>query len=133
MNEMIKTDNVYYEYRTNIEDSTAVEAVSGVSMNVNQGDFVVILGRNGSGKSTMARLMNALLIPTQGSIFIDGMDTSNGELIWSVRKNLGLVLQNPDNQFVATTVEEDVAFGPENLGVPPIEIRDRVDASLKLV
>lgn len=133
MNEMVKTEKVYYEYRTNSEDNTPIVAVNGVTMAINQGEFVVILGRNGSGKSTLARLMNALLIPKQGSVLIDGLDTHNGELVWEVRKKLGLVFQNPDNQIVATTVEDDVAFGPENLGVPSSEIRTRVDASLKFV
>ncbi len=133
MNAMIKTDNVYYRYRTNMEDAPSEEAVSGITMAVNQGEFVAILGRNGSGKSTLARLFNGLLIPDRGTILVDGLDTKNGELIWRVRKNLGLVLQNPDNQIVATTVEEDVAFGPENLGVPPAKIRKRVTGALQLV
>lgn len=133
MNEMIKTDDVYYEYRVNDDTSESFEAVSGVSMAINQGEFIAILGRNGSGKSTLARLMNALLIPKKGRIVIDGLDTANGELVWNIRKSLGLVFQNPDNQIVATTVEEDVAFGPENLGVIPQEIRTRVDESLKTV
>ncbi len=133
MNEMIKTDHVYYEYRTRTEENTAVKAVNDISMTINQGEFVVILGRNGSGKSTLARLMNGLLIPKEGTVLIDGLNTHDGEQIWNIRKNLGLVLQNPDNQIVATTVEEDVAFGPENLGVPSSEIRIRVNHSLKLV
>ncbi len=133
MNEMIKTDHVYYEYRSRSEELAAVKAVNDVSMTINQGEFVVVLGRNGSGKSTLARLMNALLIPKQGTVIIDGLSTHEGEHVWEIRKTLGLVLQNPDNQIVATTVEEDVAFGPENLGVEPSEIRTRVDDSIKLV
>ncbi len=133
MNEMIKTDHVYYEYRSRSEELAAVKAVNDVSMTINQGEFVVVLGRNGSGKSTLARLMNALLIPNQGTVIIDGLSTHEGEHVWEIRKTLGLVLQNPDNQIVATTVEEDVAFGPENLGVEPSEIRTRVDDSIKLV
>lgn len=133
MNKMIKTDDVYYEYITHIEDDLVVQAVKGVSMSIEQGQFVVILGRNGSGKSTLARLLNGLLTPRKGTVIIDGIDTRNDELIWEVRKNLGLVLQNPDNQIVATTVEEDVAFGPENLGIPPLQIRNKVDESLKMV
>ena len=133
MNEMIKTDDVYYEYITQDEDDVVVQAVKGVSMSIKLGQFVVVLGRNGSGKSTLARLLNGLLIPRKGTVIIDGIDTHNDELIWEVRKTLGLVLQNPDNQIVATTVEEDVAFGPENLGVPPVQIRSKVDESLKVV
>lgn len=133
MNKMIKTEDVYYEYITQNEDDFGVQAVKGVSMSINHGQFVVVLGRNGSGKSTLARLMNGLLLPRKGTVIIDGINTNNGELIWEVRKNLGLVLQNPDNQIVATTVEEDVAFGPENLGVPQKEIRKKVDDALGLV
>lgn len=133
MNEMIKTDHVFYEYRTHAEDGARVQAVEDVSLSVKQGDFVVVLGRNGSGKSTLARLMNALLIPKQGTVIVDGLDTRDGERVWEIRKTLGLVFQNPDNQLVATTVEEDVAFGPENLGISPKEIRSRVDDSLKVV
>lgn len=132
MNEIIKTENVYYKYRTH-SDANEVYAVENVTFTVFQGQFVVVLGRNGSGKSTLARLMNTLLIPNEGTIIIDGIDTRNQDKVWDIRKNLGLVLQNPDNQIVATTVEEDVAFGPENLGIPPLEIRQRVDKSLQLV
>jgi energy-coupling factor transport system ATP-binding protein len=133
MSEIIKTNEVYYEYRSHEEDAQPVQAVNGVSLAINQGEFVVILGRNGSGKSTLARLFNALLLPKEGTVYICGMVTHNEEHLWEIRKDLGLVLQNPDNQIVATTVEEDVAFGPENLGVPPQEIRQRVDSVLKLV
>ena len=133
MNEMIRIDNVSYEYRTQAESYLYDRAVDGVTANIMQGEFVVILGRNGSGKSTLARLLNALLIPVEGAIYVDGMDTKDGELTWHIRKNVGLVFQNPDNQIVSTTVEEDVAFGPENLGLPQEIIRERVDASLKLV
>jgi len=132
MKEMIKTIDVCYEYK-NISGHNPARAVNGISIDIKQGEFVVVLGRNGSGKSTLARLFNALLIPTEGTVLIDGLDTKNGEVIWDIRKNLGLVFQNPDNQLVSTTVEEDVAFGPENLGVPPKEIRQRVDESLKMV
>ncbi|NLX64092.1 MAG: energy-coupling factor transporter ATPase [Clostridiaceae bacterium] len=133
MSAIIKTDDVYYEYMAQNEGDIAVQAVKGISMSIRQGQFVVVLGRNGSGKSTLARLLNGLLIPVKGTVIIDGIDTSNDELIWEVRKTLGLVFQNPDNQIVATTVEEDVAFGPENLGISPEEIRKRVDQSLKMV
>lgn len=130
---MIKTDDVYYEYISQGDDEFGVQAVSGISLSIDKGSFVVVLGRNGSGKSTLARLFNGLLLPRKGTVVIDGIDTSNSEMIWEVRKTLGLVHQNPDNQIVATTVEEDVAFGPENLGVPPEEIRIKVDESLKMV
>lgn len=133
MNEMIKTDDVYYEYTTQSDDGAAVQAVKGISLSIEQGSFVVVLGRNGSGKSTLARLMNGLLIPRKGTVIVDGISTSNREMIWEIRKTLGLVFQNPDNQIVATTVEEDVAFGPENMGVPPEEIRVMVDKSLRMV
>ena len=133
MNAIIKTDNVYYEYMAQNEGENAVQAVKGISLSIRQGQFVVVLGRNGSGKSTLARLFNGLLIPVKGTVIIDGIDTSNNELIWEVRRTLGLVFQNPDNQIVATTVEEDVAFGPENLGISPAEIRKRVDESLMMV
>ncbi|MGI6084703.1 MAG: energy-coupling factor transporter ATPase [Acetivibrionales bacterium] len=132
MNAIIKTDDVYYEYITP-NDDFGVQAVKGVSMTIEPGKFVVVLGRNGSGKSTLARLLNGLLLPRKGTVIIDSMDTHNDELIWEVRKTLGLVLQNPDNQIVATTVEEDVAFGPENLGIPPAQIREKIDRSLRLV
>lgn len=133
MSMMIKTDNVYYEYRSQNEDELGVKAVNDVSMSIEKGQFVVILGRNGSGKSTMSRLLNGLLLPQKGTIVVDGISTDNEELIWEVRKTLGLVLQNPDNQIVSTTVEEDVAFGPENLGVRPEEIRRKVDEALVTV
>lgn len=133
MSEIIKIDNASFEYRSQSGDNRRDSAVNGVSLSIDQGEFIVVLGRNGSGKSTLARLMNALLIPTDGVVYIDGMDTRDEDLTWEIRKTLGLVFQNPDNQIVSTTVEEDVAFGPENLGIPPAQIRDRVDRSLKLV
>jgi len=133
MKAMIKIENVSYEYRTQADSYLHDRAVDRVSAEIMQGEFVVILGRNGSGKSTLARLLNALLIPIEGTIYVDGMDTKDGELTWHIRKKVGLVFQNPDNQIVSTTVEEDVAFGPENLGLQPEIIRERVDASLRLV
>ena len=102
-------------------------------MEVKKGEFLVILGHNGSGKSTMAKHMNALLLPSGGKMYVDGLDTSDIENLWEVRRRAGMVFQNPDNQLVATIVEEDVAFGPENLGIDPKEIRERVDDSLKAV
>jgi energy-coupling factor transport system ATP-binding protein len=108
-------------------------AVKDVNLEVKKGQFLVILGHNGSGKSTMAKHMNALVLPTEGTVIVDGLDTSNPENVWEIRSRAGMVFQNPDNQLVATIVEEDVAFGPENLGVEPSEIRKRVDESLEKV
>ncbi|NCC79118.1 MAG: energy-coupling factor transporter ATPase [Clostridia bacterium] len=108
-------------------------SLRGVNITVKEGEFVVVLGHNGSGKSTFAKHMNALLLPAGGKIYIDSIDATDPENTWEVRKRAGMVFQNPDNQMVATVVEEDVAFGPENLGVEPSEIRKRVDKSLKEV
>lgn len=120
----------YYDDR---EDSVKTYSLNGVDLTVKAGEFVVVLGHNGSGKSTLAKHMNALLLPTGGKIYIDGIDATDIENTWEVRKRAGMVFQNPDNQMVATIVEEDVAFGPENLGVDPVEIRKRVDDSLREV
>jgi ABC-type cobalt transport system, ATPase component len=109
------------------------EVIHGVTMNIRKGEFVALLGHNGSGKSTMAKLFNAMLLPGGGKVFVDGMDTVDESILYDIRRRVGLVLQNPDNQLVASIVEEDVAFGPENLGVPPAEIRQRVDDALKAV
>lgn len=108
-------------------------ALDNVNLTIKKGDFVVILGRNGSGKSTIAKHMNSLLIPSEGKVYVDNLDTGNLENTWNIRNKAGMVFQNPDNQIVATIVEEDVAFGPENLGIPQQEIRSRVDESLKKV
>lgn len=129
---MVKCNNVIYEYE-NSEEKIKCRAIDDVSFDVNKGEFLVILGRNGSGKSTMAKHMNALLLPAGGKVFIDGLDTADFKNTWDIRHKAGMVFQNPDNQIVATIVEEDVAFGPENLGVEPLEIRKRVDESLKTV
>ena len=132
--EMIKCTNVSFKY---IKDSEGVKeekyAVKNVNLEVKKGEFLVILGHNGSGKSTMAKHMNALVVPTEGTVIVDGFNTSEPENVWSIRSKAGMVFQNPDNQLVATIVEEDVAFGPENLGVEPSEIRKRVDESLEKV
>ncbi|HBJ2609667.1 energy-coupling factor transporter ATPase [Clostridium botulinum] len=134
MNEMIKCNNVTYKYESNKEDeSTQKIALDKVNLTIKKGDFVVILGRNGSGKSTIAKHMNSLLIPSEGKVYVDNLDTENLENTWDIRNKAGMVFQNPDNQIVATIVEEDVAFGPENLGIPQEEIRSRVDESLKKV
>ena len=129
---MIKCNNVSFKYRVN-EGEEERYAVNGVNFQVHKGEFLVILGHNGSGKSTIAKHMNALLLPSEGTVLVDNLDTLDTENLWSIRAKAGMVFQNPDNQLVATIVEEDVAFGPENLGVDPKEIRRRVDESLKKV
>lgn len=129
---MIKSEDLVFKY-VNAEEQTEKVAINHVSMEVKKGEFLVILGHNGSGKSTMAKHMNALLLPSGGKMYVDGLDTYDIENLWEVRRRAGMVFQNPDNQLVATIVEEDVAFGPENLGVDPKEIRERVDDSLKAV
>lgn len=129
---MIKTDKVTYEYKSDIDDSVQT-AVKDLSIEVKKGEFLVILGHNGSGKSTLAKMMNGLLLPTRGEVYVSGMNTKDEDKIWDIRSKAGMVFQNPDNQIVATIVEEDVAFGPENLGVPPKEIRRRVDEALSTV
>ncbi len=129
---MIKSEDLVFKY-VNTEEQTEKVAINHVSMEVKKGEFLVILGHNGSGKSTMAKHINALLLPSGGKMYVDGLDTSDIENLWEVRRRAGMVFQNPDNQLVATIVEEDVAFGPENLGIDPKEIRERVDDSLKAV
>lgn len=136
--EILQFKDVYFTYDENPEnenkDSDSNDyAVSGVSLTVNSGDFVAILGHNGSGKSTLAKLSNAILKPDRGEVLVHGMSTADDDKTMEIRQHVGMVFQNPDNQIVATIVEEDVAFGPENLGVPPEEIRRRVDESLKAV
>lgn len=128
---MIKCNNVSFKYRIN--ETEERYAVKDVSFEVKKGEFLVVLGHNGSGKSTIAKHMNALLVPSEGSVIVDGLDTLDPDNLWDIRTKAGMVFQNPDNQLVATIVEEDVAFGPENLGVSPNEIRKRVDESLKKV
>ena len=128
--EMIKCIDLVYSYDS---EEKSLRAVDDVSFQVRPGEFVVILGRNGSGKSTLAKHINSLLLPSSGEIYVDGMNTLDLENTWKIRNAAGMVFQNPDNQIVATIVEEDVAFGPENLGVDPLEIRARVDEALKIV
>ncbi|MEI6509517.1 MAG: energy-coupling factor transporter ATPase [bacterium] len=113
--------------------ASPVYALSSLTLEVEAGDFLCILGPNGSGKSTLGRLFNALLLPTEGSVQVDGMDTRNNAFLWKIRTRVGMVFQNPDNQIVGTIVEEDIAFGLENLGIPPIEIRARVDWAMEKV
>ncbi|QGU96465.1 energy-coupling factor transporter ATPase [Clostridium bovifaecis] len=128
---MIECKKVVYKYERSDQESKI--AVDSVDLEINKGEFLVILGHNGSGKSTLSKHMNALLIPTGGTVYVSGMDTKDEENVWRIRNKAGMVFQNPDNQLVATIVEEDVAFGPENLGIPPEEIRTRVDDALKKV
>lgn len=128
---IISFKNVTYSYES--EENTPPPAVKDINLDIRKGEFVAVLGHNGSGKSTLAKLTNAILTPAKGSVTVNGMDTSDEKLINKIRQNVGMVFQNPDNQIIATIVEDDVAFGPENLGVPPGEIRERVDSALKEV
>lgn len=131
---IIKAVKLAYEYKRYGEDGQVEEtlrAVDGVDLDVKKGDFVAILGHNGSGKSTLAKQINALLVPTEGTLYVDGMDTKDPEKVWDIRQSAGMVFQNPDNQIIGTVVEEDVGFGPENMGVPTEKIWKRVDDSLK--
>ena len=132
MSDIIKTENLTFSYLPD-EGQEAVPALRGVELSVEQGSFVVILGHNGSGKSTLAKHMNAVLLPEGGTVWVDGMDTADEGLLLEVRRRVGMVFQNPDNQIVANVVEEDVAFGPENLGVPTEENQARVANALKAV
>ena len=127
----ISIQNVYFTYDE--DEATVKNAVDGVSLDIEQGEFVAVIGHNGCGKSTLAKHLNAMLLPDSGKVIVDGDDTSVEEKTFVIREKVGLVLQNPDNQLVASIVEEDVAFGPENLGVEPAEIRRRVDEALKAV
>ena len=130
---IIKADDLVFDYIRRDEEENVTEAVDHVSLDVEQGQFIAILGHNGSGKSTLAKHINAILKPTEGEMTVDGMSTSEEDNVWSVRQTAGMVFQNPDNQIVATIVEEDVAFGPENLGVPTDEIWERVNKALESV
>ena len=128
---IIKFDNVSFAYE--LEDEGIVNAVNDFSLEVPEGQFLAVLGHNGCGKSTVAKLINGILVPNKGKVTVEGMDTSDEEKTVDIRKTVGMVFQNPDNQIVATIVEDDVAFGPENLGVEPSEIRKAVDNALKAV
>lgn len=132
MEQFIRVENVNFKY-TGADDELAPEVLSDVSMTVAKGEFLALLGHNGSGKSTLAKHFNAMLLPTSGKVYVDGMDSTDDAMKYKIRREVGLVLQNPDNQLVASIVEEDVAFGPENLGIPPEEIRHRVDDALNAV
>lgn len=133
---LIKVKDLIYEYirrdeEGNVEGITT--AVDGVNLDIKQGDFVAILGHNGSGKSTLAKHLNAILYPTEGTVWVDGKDTKDETHVWDIRQTAGMVFQNPDNQIIGQIVEEDVGFGPENMGVPTKEIWERVEESLKAV
>ena len=127
---MIRAENLRHVYKSSSGDKVALD---GLNFTINAGEFVAVIGTNGSGKSTLAKHFNALLLPTSGKIFIDGLDTSQAENIWQVRENVGMVFQNPDSEIVAAIVEDDVAFGLENLGIAPEKIRERVDLALDAV
>ena len=131
---IISAQNVEFAYEpTEPTDEAPPAVLKGVSLDIKRGEFVAVLGHNGSGKSTLAKHFNCILLPSKGAVFVDGVDTRDGEYIYDIRQTVGMVFQNPDNQIVATIVEEDVAFAPENLGVEPAEIRRRVDAALRAV
>lgn len=128
---IVNVENLIYDYIP--EGKDPVNALNDVSFKIEEGDFVAIIGSNGSGKSTLAKNINGLFIPTGGRVFVDGMDTSLDENIWNIRCTAGMVFQNPDNQIVSTIVEDDVAFGPENMGIDPLKIRKRVDNAISAV
>ena len=129
---LIKIEDLKYAYDAE-EGQEKVFALNGIDLDIHKGEFVAIVGRNGSGKSTLALNMNALLLPAEGKVYVDGMDTSDESKVWEIRKKVGMVFQDPDNQLVSSIIEDDVAFGPENLGLPSEEIRKRVDEALKAV
>lgn len=134
--DMVRADSVSFEYERYDEDGEVAErslALDHVDLNVKPGEFLAILGPNGSGKSTLAKQLNAIITPSEGTLYIDGMDTSDEENVWKVRKTAGMVFQNPDNQIIASVVEEDVGFGPENIGIERNKIWERVEESLKAV
>lgn len=145
MDDYIKYENVSYSYEYDYEDSEEEElndmnvprsisyAVKNISFSVKKGEFIAIIGRNGSGKSTLARLTNALIQPTEGKVYIDSKDTSDPENLWDIRSSVGMVFQNPDNQIIGTTVEDDVAFGLENLGVPSEKMKAIIDEAIHFV
>ena len=133
---MIKTDKLVFEYAKRDEEGNIIgmsRAVDEVDLDIEPGQFIAILGHNGSGKYTLAKHMNAILVPTEGTMWVDGKDTKEEEYLWDIRQSAGMVFQNPDNQIIGTVVEEDVGFGPENLGVPTEQIWKRVEESLKAV
>jgi energy-coupling factor transport system ATP-binding protein len=131
MSNMITAEDVKFEYTTHSGNTNL--ALDSINLSVGKGEFLAILGHNGSGKSTLAKHFNALLLPSGGTVYVKGMNTREEMLVWNIRQTAGMVFQNPDNQIVATIVEEDVAFGPENLGIEPSLIRKRVDEAINTV
>ena len=129
MENIIRIENLIFEY-SHLDEEAPIRAVDNVSLNIEKGSFTAIIGKNGSGKSTLAKNLNGLLLPSSGCIYVKGWDTKDDAHIWDVRQTAGMVFQNPDNQLVSSIVEDDVAFGPENLGIDPVEIRERVDKAL---
>lgn len=132
MENIIKIENLYFQYPQG-EDEQPKPAIKGVNLEIEEGSFTAIIGQNGSGKSTLAKNLNGLLLPSRGAVYVSGMDTRDDEKIWDIRQMAGMVFQNPDNQLVSAIVEDDVAFGPENIGIDPVEIRARVDEALDAV
>ena len=130
---MLKVEDVDYTYKNSVETAEEKRALSGVDISIPDGEFLVLLGRNGSGKSTFARLLNALALPERGFVYIKGRNTSAQDSLWEIRRLVGMVFQNPENQIIGTSVEEDVAFGPENLGIATDEIVNRVEEALRMV
>lgn len=130
MTDFIRIENLVFDYIKN-EDGHMVRAINDVSFTVEKGSFTAVIGQNGSGKSTLAKNINGLLTPTSGKVYVGGLDTTDGDNIWKIRQKVAMVFQNPDNQIVSSIVEDDVAFGPENLGIDPVEIRERVDRALE--
>ncbi len=131
MKDIIRIENLIFEYPAAEEGEKAVRALNGIDLRIEKGTFTAVLGRNGSGKSTLSKQMNALLIPDEGDVFVCGMNTQDENLVWQIRSKAGMVFQNPDNQLVSAIVEDDVAFGPENLGVPADEIRSLIDDAMR--
>ena len=132
--ELIRFDDVDFSYLSDEEENhEEIEVIKKLNLSIEEGSFVAVLGHNGSGKSTIAKLINGFLVPKSGTVTVNGITTENEDNVFEIRKNVGMVFQNPDNQIVASIVEEDVAFGVENLGVPSEEIRRRVDEALKTV
>lgn len=132
MENIIKIDNLYFQYPHG-EGEEPKLAIKGVNLEIEEGSFTAIIGQNGSGKSTLAKNLNGLLLPSKGAVYVSGMDTRDEDKIWDIRQTAGMVFQNPDNQLVSAIVEDDVAFGPENIGIDPVEIRARVDEALDAV
>ena len=130
---IVNIKNLIHDYKVEEDETECVRAINDVTMDMEEGQFIAILGHNGSGKSSLAKHINALLMPTEGTIWVDGIDTKDNQRLWDIRQTAGMVFQNPDNQIVATMVEEDVAFGPENMSVPTAEIWRRVDRALGAV